>query len=226
MAADGEEPGWWAASAAQLGLTLDERACGRLTRYLDLLERWNRAYNLTAVRDRPSMRVQHVLDCLAVIAPLRRQRPGGGRLLDVGSGGGLPGAVIAITAPEFDVTCIDAVGKKAAFVQQAAGSLELPNLRGVHGRVESGLAGEYHVITSRAFASLADFVVATRERLAPGGCWAAMKGREPADEIAAVPADVEVFHVEHLEVPGLFAERCLVWMRPKLRYPPGSSDSA
>lgn len=226
MAADGEEPGWWAASAAQLGLTLGERACSRLTRYLDLLERWNRAYNLTAVRDRPSMRVQHVLDCLAVIAPLRRQCPGGGRLLDVGSGGGLPGAVIAITAPEFDVTCIDAVGKKAAFVQQAAGSLELPNLRGVHGRVESGLAGEYHVIISRAFASLADFVAATRERLAPGGCWAAMKGREPADEIAAVPPDVELFHVEQLEVPDLSAERCLVWMRPKLRYPPCSSDSA
>lgn len=226
MAADGEEPGWWAVSAAQLGLTLDEHACSRLTRYLDLLERWNRAYNLTAVRDRPSMRVQHVLDCLAVVAPLRRQCRGGGRLLDVGSGGGLPGVVIAIAVPEFDVTCIDAVGKKAAFVQQVAGSLELSNLRGVHGRVESDIAGHYDVITSRAFASLADFVATTRDRLTPGGCWAAMKGREPADEIAAVPADVEVFHVEHLEVPGLPAERCIVWMRPKLRYAPGSSDSA
>lgn len=226
MGADGEEPGWWAGSAAQLGLTLDERACGRLTRYLDLLERWNRAYNLTAVRDRPAMRVQHVLDCLAVIAPLRRQCPRGGRLLDVGSGGGLPGVVIAITMPEFDVTCIDAVGKKAAFVQQAAGILDLPNLRGFHGRVESDLAGHYDVIASRAFASLADLVGATRDRLAPGGCWAAMKGRIPTDEIRAVPADVEVFHVEHLEVPGLSAERCFVWMRAKLRYPPGSSDSA
>lgn len=226
MADDVEASGWWAASAAPLGLTLDERAGARLTQFLDLLERWNRAYNLTAVRDRPSMRLQHVLDCLAVIAPLRRQCPSGGRLLDVGSGGGLPGVVIAVAAPEFDVTCVDAVGKKAAFVQQAAGGLHLTNLRGVHDRVESLPSRPYDVVTSRAFASLADFVAATRGLVTPAGCWVAMKGRTPSDEIAEVPADVEVFHVEPLQVPGLSAERCLVWMRPKLRYPPGSPASA
>ena len=110
------------------------------------------------------------------------------------------------------------VAKKAAFVQQVAVSLKLPNLRGLHARVES-LTDPYPVICSRAFASLPDFVTWSRSALAEGGVWMAMKGRAPTDELAAIPDDIEVFHVEPLSVPGLDAERCLVWMRPKREVP-------
>lgn len=185
--------------------------------YLGLLAKWNAAYNLTSVRDPAQMRIQHLADCLAVVEPLRRQLGAGApaRILDVGSGGGLPGVVLAIAEPAWDVTCIDAVGKKAAFVRQVAGELALPNLHAEHARVEALEAEPFDVITSRAFGSLADFVRWTRPLLAAGGVWMAMKGRRPDDEIAALPSDVEVFHVEPLAVPGLDAERCLVWMRPR-----------
>jgi 16S rRNA (guanine527-N7)-methyltransferase len=138
---------------------------------------------------------------------------GAARLLDVGSGGGLPGVVFAICCPEIDVSCVDTVAKKAAFVQQAAAALQLPNLHGIHARVET-LAGPFDVVSCRAFASLADFTTWSREALAPTGVWLAMKGRHPQDEIDALPAGVQVFHVEPLAVPGLQAERCIVWMRP------------
>jgi 16S rRNA (guanine527-N7)-methyltransferase len=182
--------------------------------YLDLLQRWNATYNLTAVRDRAAMLTQHLADCLALIEPLLR-RGITGRVLDVGSGGGLPGVVLAIMLPALDVTCVDTVGKKAAFVRQVAGALALPQLHAVHARVEALGAPGFDLITARAFASLADFVSLTRRHLAPGGVWMAMKGKIPTDEMAALTADVEVFHVEPLAVPGLDAERCLVWMRPK-----------
>jgi 16S rRNA (guanine527-N7)-methyltransferase len=135
-------------------------------------------------------------------------------VLDVGSGGGLPGVVLAICMPELNVSCVDTVAKKAAFVQQVAVSLKLPNLRGIHARVES-LTDPYQVICSRAFASLPDFVTWSRPALAEGGVWMAMKGKHPQDEIDALPADVKVFHVEPLTVPGLDVERCMVWMRPE-----------
>jgi 16S rRNA (guanine527-N7)-methyltransferase len=141
-------------------------------------------------------------------------------ILDVGSGGGLPGVVLAITMPGVTVDCVDAVGKKAAFVRQVAGELGLPNLHAHHSRVESlrppvaAVAG-YHLITSRAFASLADFTAWTAHLLAPGGAWAAMKGQQPDDEIQALNGRVEVFHVEPLAPPGMTAQRCLVWMRPR-----------
>ena len=135
------------------------------------------------------------------------------RLLDVGSGGGLPGVVFAICCPQLSVGCVDTVGKKAAFVQQAAATLKLPNLRGIHARVES-LAEPFDVVSCRAFAALADFTAWSRPALAPGAVWLAMKGKHPPEEIAALPASVEVFHVEPLQVPGLDAERCIVWMRP------------
>jgi 16S rRNA (guanine527-N7)-methyltransferase len=115
--------------------------------------------------------------------------------------------------PELNVTCVDTVAKKAAFVQQVAVSLKLPNLRAVHARVES-LTDGYNVICSRAFASLPDFVTWSRSALAEGGVWMAMKGKHPQDEIAALPADVGVFHVEPLTVPGLSVDRCMVWMKP------------
>jgi len=201
------------AGAQALGLALDERQIDRLLAYLDLLLKWNRVYNLTALRDPADMLTHHVLDSLALIAPLRAHAGGRAlRLLDVGSGGGLPGVVIAIGCPGIDVTCVDAVGKKAAFVQQVAGALGLANLHGQHGRVES-IAGQFDVVTSRAFASLADFTAWSDGALAEGGVWLAMKGRRPDDEIAALPPAVTVFHVEPLTVPGLEAERCLVWLR-------------
>lgn len=201
------------AGAQALGLALDERQIDRLLAYLDLLLKWNRVYNLTALRDPADMLTHHVLDSLALIAPLRAHAGGRAlRLLDVGSGGGLPGVVIAIGCPGIDVTCVDAVGKKAAFVQQVAGALGLANLHGQHGRVEA-IAGQFDVVTSRAFASLADFTAWSDGALAEGGVWLAMKGRRPDDEIAALPPAVTVFHVEPLTVPGLEAERCLVWLR-------------
>ena len=198
----------------ELGLAPEPAQTAALAQYLVLLQRWNATHNLTAIRDPAAMLTQHLADCLAVIPPLRRHLARG-RLLDVGSGGGLPGVVVAVMQPGIDVTCVDAVGKKAAFVRQVAGVLALRNLHAVHARVEDLREAPFDVITSRAFASLADLVALTRRHLGADGVWLAMKGREPADEIAALPADVEVFHVEPLQVPGLDAQRCLIWMRPR-----------
>ena len=198
-----------------LDLVLDDAQVGHLLGYLGLIQKWTKVYNLTAVRDPQEMLTHHLLDSLAAIAPLRRQLAGvslPARLLDVGSGAGLPGIVIAICCPDMVVHCVDTVGKKAAFIQQVAASLKLPNLRGVHARVES-LTDKYDVVSSRAFASLADFTSWSVGALAEQGVWMAMKGKHPGDEIAALPVDVKVFHVEQLVVPGLDAERCIVWMR-------------
>lgn len=196
-----------------LGLNLTEGQLDQLLAYVDLLARWNKVYNLTAVREPAEMLTHHLLDSLAVIGPLRRQTVGRStRLLDVGSGGGLPGVVIAICCPEIEVCCVDAVAKKTAFIQQVAGTLGLPGLRSVHARVEN-LVERFDVVTSRAFATLADFTTWSVGALAEDGVWMAMKGRTPQEEIDALPATVEVFHVEQLTVPGLDAERCLVWMR-------------
>ena len=203
-----------AEGATALGLNLSAAQHAQLLAYLDLLAKWNKVYNLTAVRDPAEMLTHHLLDSLAVIAPLVRHAQGGAaRVLDVGSGGGLPGVVIAICCPEMSVACVDAVAKKAAFVQQAAGVLGLSNLRGVHARVES-ITEPYDVITSRAFATLADFTQWSAGSLGEDGVWMALKGKHPTDEIAALPPSVAVFHVEQLTVPGLNAERCLIWMRP------------
>jgi 16S rRNA (guanine527-N7)-methyltransferase len=221
-----------------LGLSLDEAAQARLLAYMDLIAKWNKVYNLTAVRDAQEMLTHHLLDSLAVVAPLRRELARLARanapvhdvavsdaasllvaasqpryrLLDVGAGAGLPGVVIAIACPEVSVTCVDTVAKKAAFVQQVAASLRLPNLRGLHARVET-LAEPFDVVCSRAFASLLDFTTWSASARAPHGVWLAMKGKHPEVEIQALPPSVNVFHVEPLTVPGLDAERCIVWMR-------------
>ena len=134
------------------------------------------------------------------------------RLLDVGSGAGLPGVVIAIACPHIQVTCVDAVAKKAAFVQQVAASLGLPHLRGLHQRIEH-IHTPHDLVCSRAFASLSDFVKGSARALAPGGVWLALKGKSPDDEVSQLSAGAQVFHVEQLQVPGLDAQRCLVWMR-------------
>lgn len=206
-----------------LGLALDPAMLGRLLAYLALLQRWNATYNLTAVRDPGEMLTQHLADCLAVVGPLRRQLGAGTsrRILDVGSGGGLPGVVLAVLEPGWAVTCVDAVGKKAAFIRQVAVELRLRNLAAEHARVESLKAGGFDLITSRAFASLADFVSLTRKLLAAEGVWAAMKGKTPEAELATLPAGIAVFHVEPIAVPGLDAERCIVWMREAAGAAPG-----
>ena len=199
---------------AALGLAPSAAQARALNQYLDLLLHWNATYNLTAVRDRPGMLTQHLADCLAVVRPVQRALPSAGRLLDVGSGGGLPGVLLAIMLPALQVTCVDTVGKKAAFIRQAAGALGLKNLHATHARVESLADSPFELITSRAFSSLADFSRLSRALLAPGGAWVAMKGKRPEAELAALPREIDVFHMEQLAVPGLDAERCLVWMRP------------
>lgn len=197
-----------------LGIVLEPAQLDQLLTYLGLLEKWGKVYNLTALRDRQEVLTHHLLDSLALIAPLRRHLQtleGGARLLDVGSGAGLPGVVVAICCPQVSVTTVDSVAKKAAFITQVALTLRLPNLSGKHARVEA-LEGSFDIITSRAFASLADFTAWSGKVLADGGVWVAMKGKHPEQEIAALPPSVKVFHVEHLQVPGLEAERCLVWI--------------
>ena len=201
-----------------LGLDLTPAQIDTLMEFQALLGKWNKVYNLTAVRDPQEMLTHHLLDSLAAVPALQRHlaqmpaREGRTAMLDVGSGGGLPGVVFAICCPQIDVHCVDTVGKKAAFIQQAAATLRLPNLRGIHSRVEQ-LTTRYPLISCRAFASLADFTSWSRQALEEGGTWLAMKGKHPDDEIAALPADVQVFHVEPLKVPGLDAERCILWLR-------------
>ena len=206
-----------------LQVELDEQAIGRLLAYLGLLSKWGRVYNLTALREPSEMLTHHLLDSLSVVSPLRRHVEGlelkAPRLLDVGSGAGLPGVVLAVALPHLQVTCVDTVGKKAAFIQQVAGELRLPNLRAEHARVEQLKAPPFDVVTSRAFSSLPDFTRLTVQHLSPAqasrpaGVWMAMKAKHPGEELAALPPEVDVFHVEPLQVPGLQAERCLVWMR-------------
>ncbi|MEX8195344.1 16S rRNA (guanine(527)-N(7))-methyltransferase RsmG [Comamonas guangdongensis] len=207
--------------AQALKLELTSAQIDLLMSFMDLLQKWNKVYNLTSVRDPQEMLTHHLLDSLTAVPALLRHVDTlpvaeGGRLplLDVGSGGGLPGVVFAICCPQIDVNCVDTVGKKAAFIQQVAASLRLPNLHGIHDRVEN-LKSRYPVISCRAFASLLDFTTWSRQALAEGGIWFAMKGKHPDEEIAALPADVQVFHVEPLRVPGLDAERCVIWLNLK-----------
>ncbi|GAA0744037.1 16S rRNA (guanine(527)-N(7))-methyltransferase RsmG [Ideonella azotifigens] len=204
-----------------LHLTLPPQAPTQLLAYLDLISRWNKVYNLTAIRDPREMLSQHLLDCLALVGPLDAaagQRPADAapwRLLDVGSGAGLPGVVLAICRPTWSVTCVDTVAKKAGFIRQVGAELGLANLNATHQRVEAMTEPPFELITSRAFASLVDFVTLSRARLAPGGQWVAMKAKLQDAEQAEVPADVVIQRVQPLQVPGLAAERCLVWLVPR-----------
>lgn len=217
------------AGLVELGLDLSDRQQTQLLDYVAMIAKWNKVYNLTAIRDTGEMLTHHLLDSLAIILPLKTHLKtlGNGlqantskacRLLDVGAGAGLPGVVVAICCPEVSVVCVDTVGKKAAFIQQAALALALPNLRGIHARVEAMLPADvacgFDVITSRAFATLADFVGLTTNLLTPDtGVWMAMKAKTADAESADLSKSVAVFHVEPLQVPSLNEERCLVWMR-------------
>jgi 16S rRNA (guanine527-N7)-methyltransferase len=202
------------AAARLLHLNVADRQIDLLIRFLDLLVQWNRTYNLTSIRQRDEMLVQHVFDCLAIIRPMASPLSPH-RCLDVGSGGGLPATVIAIMLPDAQVVSVDTVGKKASFVRQVALELGLRNLIAEHARVEDLQAAPFDLVTARAFASLTDFTRLTRALIADSGRWMAMKGQVPTAEIVALPPDVEVFHVEQLQVPELRAERCLVWMKPR-----------
>jgi 16S rRNA (guanine527-N7)-methyltransferase len=204
------------AGLSALGLSLSDAQVRQLLDYQSLIGKWNKVYNLTAVRDPAEMLTHHLLDSLAAVAPLQKHVQGRGlaaaSLLDVGSGAGLPGVVLAICCPNLAVTCVDTVGKKAAFIKQAALALGLGNLTGLHARVET-ITQPFDVICSRAFASLADFTSWSQAALAPGGVWMALKGKHPAEELALLPPGVAVFHVEPLTVPGLDAERCIIWLK-------------
>ena len=204
------------AGLAELHLSLSGAQVQGLLDYQNLIGKWTKVYNLTAVRDPAEMLTHHLLDSLAAVAPLQKHLQGRGlsaaSLLDVGSGAGLPGVVLAICCPSLAVTCVDTVGKKAAFIKHVALALGLPNLSGLHARVET-ITQPFDVICSRAFASLADFAGWSQAALSPGGVWMALKGKHPAEELAMLPPDVAMFHVEPLAVPGLAAERCIIWLQ-------------
>jgi 16S rRNA (guanine527-N7)-methyltransferase len=201
---------------AALGLALSQKQRQQLLDYVALLGKWNAVYNLTAIRDPRQMVIQHILDSLAIVPHLARVD--GAQVLDVGSGGGLPGVVLAIVEPSWQVTLNDIVQKKSAFQTQAKGSLGLANLSVVNGRVEvlwpdaEGARG-FDIVVSRAFADLVDFVTWARGALAPQGRLWAMKGVRPDEEIARLPADAQVVQVIKLNVPALDAERHLVEIR-------------
>jgi len=201
------------AGAAQLGVALDDVQLGQLAGYARLLARWNATHNLTAIRDVEDMLTHHLLDSLALVPQVARAAPGAApTVLDVGSGGGLPGIVLAVALPQARLTLVDAVQKKCAFLTQARLELRLGNVDVVHARVEAMRGPLFDIIVSRALATLEQFVRWTRHLLAPGGCWLAMKGRVPTDELAALPADVRPTVVP-LAVPGLDEERHLIEMR-------------
>jgi len=192
---------------AALGLALDEAQLDKLAGYLALLGKWNHTYNLTAVRDEARMVSHHLLDSLTLVPYLEGRH----RLLDVGSGGGMPGIPAAIARPDLSVVLLDANSKKTSFLRQAAIELGLTNVEVVTSRVEAYQPEQkFDLITSRAFSELADFVRLTPHLLADGGQWLAMKGVWPYEEIAQLPAGVEVVEVLPLAVPGLEAERHLV----------------
>ncbi len=209
--------------ASDLGLELSPGQCATLVAYAQLLRRWNRVHNLTAIASNADLLTHHLLDCLAVVHPIERalalygaHRPDGPlHFLDAGSGGGLPGIVLAVARPRWHGMLVDAVQKKCAFLQQAKVELGLANIDVRHARLEACDGGRYDLVVARAFASLHDFVVLTRPLLRPGGLWAAMKGRHPGAELAQLPDDVEVLQTSTLRVPQLPEQRHLVVLRPR-----------
>ena len=192
-----------------IGAALPQGAAAKLSAYLVLLAKWNRVYNLTAIREPEKMATHHVADALSVLPHLPQQA--GLRLLDVGSGGGVPGLPLAIARPDWHVTVLDSNQKKGAFLRQAAIELALTNVEAVTARIEEySPTARFDVIISRAFAELSQFVEASLPRLAPGGRIAAMKGVYPHDEIAGLQRGARVVDTVRLTVPGVDAERHLV----------------
>ncbi|MCQ2032067.1 16S rRNA (guanine(527)-N(7))-methyltransferase RsmG [Stutzerimonas zhaodongensis] len=197
--------------AQQLGVVLSDNQRDQLLAYLALLSKWNKAYNLTAVRDTAEMVSRHLLDSLSVVPHVQ---PGGSRWLDVGSGGGMPGIPLAILFPERHFTLLDSNGKKTRFLTQVKLELKLANLEVVHSRVEQfKLAQPFNGITSRAFSSLEDFTSWTRHLGDLDSCWLAMKGIQPDDELQALPVDFQLERCVVLKVPGCQGQRHLLILR-------------
>lgn len=189
-------------SVMQLDVPSDARA--KLLAYLDLLIKWNHAYNLTAVRDPAAMVPRHLLDSLAVLPFIH-----GTTLADLGSGAGLPGIPLAIARPDMQVTLIESNGKKARFLREVARSLPLANITVEQARVQD-VTGTFDAVTARAFASLADMLTWGGHLLAENGRWLALKGQSDPDEIAAVPGEFRVLSVHKLAVPAIDGERCVI----------------
>ena len=196
-----------ASGLTALDITLPDEAQHKLLAFRELLLKWNKTYNLTALRDPAQAISHHLLDSLAILPHV-----GAGNLLDVGSGGGLPGIPLAIAKPELAVTMVDTVQKKTTFLQQAVIELGLKNVTVHHARVEE-MHGQFAQISSRAFAEIGLFISLTRHLLAPNGRWLAMKGVRPDDELKALPADITVEAIIPLTVPGLDAERHLIILK-------------
>jgi len=200
--------------ARQLDLPIDDVQVNQFLTYLALLSRWNSVHNLSAWKKPADLLVHHMLDSMTLVGPLKKhagERPL--RILDAGSGPGFPAVVLAVMEPRWSVTAVDAVAKKMAFVRQAATESGIHNLLGLHARLEEiSVADLFDVVVSRALGALDTFAAQTRHLLAPGGVWIAQKGRIPKQEIAELPDDLRVFHVEPVTVPGLDAHRCLVWI--------------
>lgn len=182
-----------------------------LVEYLNLLKKWNSTYNLTALRDPSKMLSHHLLDSLTLLPYV----DGAKTLMDVGSGGGMPGIPTAICRPDLQITLLDANTKKTTFLQQAVIELGLQNVTVASGRVEAMHDKKVDVVTSRAFAELHDFIALTKHLLNENGYWAAMKGVYPYEELDNVPSDIDVYQIDKLTVPTLNAERHMVLMRPK-----------
>ena len=195
----------------EMGLDLSGEQQDKLLAYVEMLKKWNKTYNLTALRDESQIISHHLLDSLTLPPYLE----GAQTMLDVGSGGGQPGIPAAVCRPDLQITLLDANTKKTSFLQQAAIELELKNVRVVSGRVEAVQGLRADVITSRAFAELADFINWTAHLLQDGGRWAAMKGVYPAAEIDRLPDSVCVERVDKIRVPQLNAERHMVILRKK-----------
>lgn len=183
----------------------------QLLAFIGLLKKWNSTYNLTALRNDQDVISHHILDSLTLLPYVEHARG----LIDVGSGGGMPGIPVAIARPDLPVALLDANSKKTSFLQQAVIELGLTNVQVITARVEAMVGEQFDVITSRAFAELNDFITITKQLMAKGGCWAAMKGVYPYEEIERLPDNVELVQVDKLTVPHLNAERHMVLVRKK-----------
>jgi len=205
------------AAASALRLNMDGKQETALLGYLEQLQRWNRTYNLTAIREPEQMLIQHLFDSLAVVEPLEEMlyiNTVNPVIVDVGSGAGLPGVVLAIMCPSATVHCVDTVEKKATFIRHVAGVLRLPNLQAHHARIESLPPFEADVVISRAFASLLDFAALSGSHVGADGHLVAMKGRDPLEEAEELQTSTSwcMDRVVPLQVPELNARRCLVWI--------------
>lgn len=208
-------------ACCDMSLELTDQQQKTLLDYLSQLLKWNKTYNLTAIKDPEQALIQHIFDSLAVIEPLqgyiKKKKLQQTRILDVGSGPGLPGVVIATMLTDTDVICVDTVEKKMAFVRQVIGILGLTNVKAIHQRVEQLKIEPFDIVTSRAFSSLQEFVELSGEKVKKGGAMLAMKGKRPQLEIEALESNTQwcVDSIQELKVPKLDAQRCLVWMKRK-----------